>query len=208
MPRVHRHTVDRTDAPSEEGNTMPTPPCATTTKASQNSKMSSMRKIGGGYQRRIVFLPWADSGEGGYYHISHEELETRMLEYIRDENILTVTIYKHKLYSWQRTQALLYHAFIVLETEEWWWSAEKNADGVFVQRSKHQWAVRNRLEGKERPRTTLLEHDTSHKTLRNFVFMLWATRAVESEYHFLRNNCKDFAKVVFDSMACDKRWKI
>ena len=57
MPRVHRHTVDQTDAPSEEGNTMPTPPTATTTKASQNSKLSPMSKIGGGYQRRIVFLP-------------------------------------------------------------------------------------------------------------------------------------------------------
>ena len=51
-----------------------------------------------------------------------------MKKFIDDEeNILNVTVYKHPLRSWQWSQLILNHQFVVLETnKQWWWSIEKN----------------------------------------------------------------------------------
>ena len=166
----------------------------------------SMRKIGVEYQSKMFFLPFADKAEEEFLNISHEELKARMFEYITNDVILNVAVYKHQLFSWQRTEGLLYHAFVVLETKRWFWSVEKNGEGIFVQRSKHRSAVREHLQHKERPPITQVICDSSEMFLKEFVGMLWKTNAVTSGYHYLWNNCKHFAKTVFDNVAKTKHW--
>ena len=60
------------------------------------------------------------------------------------EEILNVRVYKCKLFSPQLTQQLLYHAFVVYETDEWWWCVEKNTEGITIQRSKKLSYVKDR----------------------------------------------------------------
>ena len=159
------------------------------------------------YQRRVVFDPDAGQLSKKLYYVSDEELKSRMLELIENETIMNITIYKHKLWAFQRTQALFYHCFVILETNYWWWSVEKNSDGIFVQRSKKWTDVGDYLERRRRnhPICKVIS-DTPCMTLREFVYMLYASDAVGSGYNSLRNNCKDFAKTVFDKAAAHRYW--
>ena len=175
--------------------------------SSSSSSSGSSGKGSGVYQRRVVFDPDADKSEGKLYYVSDEELKSRMLELIENETIMNITIYKHKLYDWQSTQALLYHCFVILETNYWWWSVEKNSEGVFVQRSKKWTYVVDYLERRRRNHPIYkVISDTSRMTLRDFVHMLYFSDAVGSGYNSLTNNCKHFAKTVFDKAAAHRFW--
>jgi len=52
------------------------------------------------------------------------------------EDIEEVRAYQCPLFGVQLTQYLLNHQFIMLETNSWWWSVEKNTEGITIQRSK------------------------------------------------------------------------
>ena len=163
-----------------------------------------VRKVIRGFQRQVVYLPFADESECTGQLIADVKLEKDLMSQLKDEEILNITTYKHELYWWQLTQAFLFHTFIMFETNDWWWSVEKNDNGVFVQRSKHQWAVRDRLAGEKRPRVTQVASDTSTYTVRDFVVALAETDSLKRKYSLLFNNCKDFAKEIFDKVARTK----
>ena len=71
------------------------------------------------------------------FRISDDELRSKMSDLVSGhEEILNVRAFKCKLSSEQLTQLIFYHAFVVYETDEWWWSVEKNSEGITIQRSK------------------------------------------------------------------------
>ena len=79
------------------------------------------------------------------FRISDSELRSKMSELVKGhEEIINLSAYKRKLFDEQLTQLISYHAFVVLETDEWWWSVEKMQEGITIQRSKKLKYVKDR----------------------------------------------------------------
>jgi len=94
---------------------------------SSSSKSSSVSGGNGEWTGKLYFDPEADKSCGASYHVEDGELRAKMKEVIDStERIIRVEIYRHPLYSFQLTDALMYHSFVVFETDDWWWSIEKN----------------------------------------------------------------------------------
>ena len=91
--------------------------------------MSSGKK-GGAWTYKIYFAPEADKSSVAL-EIEDEKLN-ETLEKLVDVNeiVKRLWVYKHPLWSWQITEVLLYHMFVLFETQNWWWSIEKNSEGI------------------------------------------------------------------------------
>ena len=114
------------------------------------------------------------------------------------EDILSVRIYKVPLSDEQPTMAMaiLYHAYVVYETDSYWWSIEQNAEGLTVQRSKTIEPVRRWYRQElRRGSPDLLIQDSGRKTLEDVANFL------NKPYSGTNNNCKDFSKAFFDEVG-------
>jgi len=77
---------------------------------------------------KLYFDPEADKS-GTIYPISNDELRTKLKDVVDlKQTIVRVEIYRHPLTSWQSSNKLMYHAFILFETDGWWLSIEKNVN--------------------------------------------------------------------------------
>lgn len=92
-----------------------------------------------------------------------------------------------------------YHAFVVFETEFWWWSIEKNDAGITLQRSKRKNSVlyEYRRESRVKP-ITLVMTAKGRGSVSDLVDLLWTQDHLNRTYHFLLENCKYFAAAVFN----------
>ena len=148
-----------------------------------------------------------------YYAIDDHTLKSEMKELIDEtEKILQIWVHKCKLRAlwWQITQLLFNHQFVVLETTKWWWSIEKDDARILIQRSKKLEDVRDFVDtikdGKHfmRDRRTpvcQLSYDKGRKSMKDLIDFLYNTDELNLKYHFLDDNCKDFAKRIFDEFA-------
>ena len=100
-------------------------------------------KGGGDWTGEVYFDYNADETGDGYYY-TDPELKTELAARIgKNEVIIGVSYFKHPLSAAQVTAGLFHHAFVVFETEEWWWSIEKNEEGITIQRAKQLTNVRD-----------------------------------------------------------------
>lgn len=101
---------------------------------------SSSKGTSGGngeWTAKLYFDPEADKSSGASYLIEDGELRAKMKEVIDPtERIIQVEIYRHPLYSFQLADNLMYHAFVVFETDGWWWSIEKNVKTINIKFKK------------------------------------------------------------------------
>ena len=116
------------------------------------------------------------------------------------EKIQEVRYYTHPLNTWQMTKYLLHHAFIVLKTENWFWSIEKDEGGITVQRSKYLEHVRdkcrkqNRITGVMNNGIYLAKTSPGNDiTVIELMNHMWSEEYMDLNYHFLKDNCKKFA---------------
>jgi hypothetical protein len=100
-------------------------------------------------------------------------------------------------------QNLLHHAYIVFETDRWWWSIEKNELGVTIQRSKKLKFVRDKFRRQDR--TTDLfgggiqcekKYKGSH-TVKELIFHIYVKNYLNKDYDVVNKNCKDFAEKIY-----------
>lgn len=166
---------------------------------------SGSTSSGGGNQHigKLYFDPKADLPGDGYF-ITDAELRERLGELVEEsEKILEVRYYIHPLYGWQLMKNLLHHAFIVFETDKWWWSIEKNELGVTIQRSKEIEFVRDKFRRQDR--TTDLfgggikcekKYKGSH-TLQELISHIYKQNYLNEDYNVVSNNCKDFADKIY-----------
>ncbi|EFX78205.1 hypothetical protein DAPPUDRAFT_305262 [Daphnia pulex] len=126
------------------------------------------------------------------------------------EKINEVRYYTHPLNWWQMSKYVLHHAFIVLETESWWWSIEKDEGGITIQRSKHLENVLDqcRRHGRITGLATWInlgvtceKKGPSHASVIDVVNRMWREECLHSDYHFLQNNCKHFANTIYDNFV-------
>jgi hypothetical protein len=161
---------------------------------------------GGGNKHigKLYFDPKADSSTGKDYFITDAELREKLSELVDDtEKIVKVSYYTHPLYRWQVKQNLLHHAFIVFETDQWWWSIEKNELGVTIQRSKDIEFVRDKF--RRRDRTTNVfgggiqcerKFKGSH-TLQELIDHIYSKDYLNEDYDVASNNCQHFAEKIY-----------
>ncbi|CAF1251989.1 unnamed protein product [Adineta ricciae] len=123
-----------------------------------------------------------------------------------DEEIIQVTIYKTPLTTWQLTQAVLYHAFVVLETENWYYSLEISEKCVTMQRSKSKEDVRDSYPG-EKLRNVLrgdkperIKKAKGKKTMGKVMKYIVDGEILDRNYEVLvgdGQNCQTFANSIF-----------
>ena len=113
----------------------------------------SKEKKGGNWKPRIYFDRKADKkveAVDSYIRIYDDVLKKNLEGIgIEDGEIIKVTIYKKPLFEVQFSNLILYHAFVVLETDKWWWSLEKNADGIVYTYTLYVKSVKDILTSKK-----------------------------------------------------------
>uniref|UniRef100_A0A7M5X7X5 Uncharacterized protein n=1 Tax=Clytia hemisphaerica TaxID=252671 RepID=A0A7M5X7X5_9CNID len=179
----------------------------------ERDKMSpSKKKKGGEWKGKLYFNPDAKVGKDEGINLSHDELQSKLASLVDiGENINEVWLYTTPLSGWQLTHALLYHAYIVLETNDYFWSLEKNADELVLQRSKVGNNVKEYLHGKKRPVLLLSSKPSQHKhqwsdlRLKNLFDHLFKKRELSKTYNWLNDNCQDFANRIYDYISNNKR---
>lgn len=173
-------------------------------KSSQmgNSSSPSSGK-GGGWTSKIYFDPEADTTTGSAYNIVDDELLERLGKLVDpEEEIIKIFAYKHPLFEYQITTLTMYHLFIVFETRQWWWSIEKNSEGITIQRSKSLSDVKSKNRQKSRgSHISLVKEDKGRRSVEDLIRWLYNENELNKRYHYVSSNCKTFAKRVFDHVA-------
>lgn len=121
-----------------------------------------------------------------------------------DETVLNIKLCKCKLSDLQLTQLFLNHQFLILETKNWWWSIEKDGEGIVVQRSKREANVLDtRTDGTPRPKPVLRmeHHDIGNIGLSiNSIMIFIADEELDVGYHWFYENCKSFAHRLYNAI--------
>ena len=164
------------------------------------------------WTNEIYFDPEADSRYGKDYRITDGNLKVEMNKLIEGyEEIKKINVYEHPLGGLSilrgviRPIANLSHVFMVLDTDKWWWSIEKNDEGVTIQRSKYIEYVRDKYRRKSRPEPiTKVKSDTGRRTMKHLISFLYRKDELHKKYNVLTENCQDFAKRIFDEIAENK----
>jgi hypothetical protein len=170
------------------------------------SSQSSHGKGGEDWEGKVYFDPDADERHGDVLPIDDDSLIPAMRQLIdHNENILNISAYQCPLWDWQITQYFLHHKFLVLETTHWWWSVEKNNEGITIQRSKDPYYVTScyRKVDRNDPIVKITE-DRGRKSMKDFVEFLYEKDELNRKYHWLGDNCQHFAKRMFDEIAATK----
>ncbi|CAG0901004.1 unnamed protein product [Darwinula stevensoni] len=175
-------------------------------------KMGNKHSKGGNWENVLYFIPESDKTSDITHNIAHEGLESWALELIDgSEEIENVWVYTQPPHEAQLTAGLLYHAFVVLQTNEWWWSVEKDTGGIFLQRSKKKEFVKEyfRMENREVP-LSLEAGDRGRMKMEDLIHWLYKQREVRKGYRIDDRdmNCQGFAKRVFDEFAKSKFWEL
>lgn len=167
------------------------------------SSKSNSKGDASSYTGKLYFDPEADTSQGRDYFITDGELRDKLVELVDDsENIVQVRYYTHPLNSWQMSKFVLHHAFIVFETNKWWWSIEKNDAGVTLQRSKDIEYVRDKYRRTKRTTgiftgITLEKEARGSTTLNELINHIYSRNYLNQDYHFLDNNCQHFAEKIY-----------
>ena len=160
-------------------------------------------KAGRNWGSQVLFDPYSDENSGTTYTIDDDSLIKDMNELIdASEIIQLIWIYKCPLSCLQLTQLFLNHQFVVLKTKHWWWSIEKNDKHILIQRSKEISWVRNFVnQSARRTPVRQLSYGKGQKSMKELIEFLYKKNELNKKYDLLDDNCKDFAKRVFEEFA-------
>ena len=157
-------------------------------------------KTGKRWTRRVKFHPFSGERSGETYIIKDGSLIEQMTDLIDDsEMIKQIVVYKCPLFSWQWTQLFLNHQFVVLDTNKWWWSIEKNDKHILLQRSKSLSCVRDiRSQTKRNTPLKQVRYGKRCKSMKDLVRFLYNRDELNKHYDWIYDNCKNFAERVFE----------
>ena len=162
----------------------------------------------GSWQRQLVI----DFGGSGVSTFCHDDLRSLMsLENFTHEYIRNIAVYKRPLNDSQLIQLLDNHQFVILETDYWWYSIEKNDHYIYMQRSKCIDDVLCYI-GNHCRRTPIkgISFDICKpgKTMGDLIRFLCDKNELNNYYHPISSNCQAFAKRIFDEFASTKKHEI
>lgn len=153
-----------------------------------------------------------DWGEMGEIKFNDADLRILMLDdNFTKEYIRSIAVYKCPLYDNQLIQLLDNHQFVVLQTDNCWYSIEKNSHFIKMQRSNHIENVQCYIR-KHRRRTPIkrISSDSCQqlKTMSDLIHFLLVNQELSRIYDLVLSNCQAFAKRIFDKFAATKKHEI
>lgn len=156
-----------------------------------------------------LMMDWDEMGE-----IKFNDADLRILmldDNFTKECIRSIAVYKCPLYDNQLIQLLDNHQFVVLQTDNCWYSIEKNSHFIQMQRSNHIENVQCYIR-KDRRRTPIkgISFDSCQqlKTMSDLIHFLLENQELGKIYDLVFSNCQAFAKKIFDKFAATKKHEI
>lgn len=156
-----------------------------------------------------LMMDWDEMGE-----IKFNDADLRILmldDNFTKEYIRSIAVYKCPLYDNQLIQLLDNHQFVVLQTDNCWYSIEKNSHFIQMQRSNHIENVQCYIR-KHRRRTPIkrISSDSCQqlKTMSDLIHFLLENQELGKIYDLVFSNCQAFAKRIFDKFAATKKHEI
>ncbi|KXJ09226.1 uncharacterized protein LOC114575902 [Exaiptasia diaphana] len=186
--------------------------------SSSSSNGGSKQKTGKDWQSKVYFDPHADQ-EGPRHEISKDDLEAvaglpftdydQVRDIIQESEVIErIWAYKCPLFSFQMTQALLYHEFIVIRTNQWWWSIEKNTQGITVQRGMELASVKDhyRRGNRNTPIEEMaVDNARQNREMRDVLEWFFFENQLNQDYHWIKDNCQVFGNKLFNEFAANRR---
>ncbi|XP_018015259.1 uncharacterized protein LOC108672143 [Hyalella azteca] len=185
--------------------------------------------IGVGSSSTIFFDPRTEQELGLVYKISPDQLWATMLRCaeVDGEDLGAVDVYKVPLESSQKSPAEnsvfslifdAFHMFVTIRIGRAYWSFERYAEGIFVQRSRHADAVINKSMKKDRVKgCSLLQTRRSESlgvsneldTVEDLISVLKNefNAIINSQFHVLFNNCQHFVQKFVLQMGFDYKMR-
>ena len=156
-----------------------------------------------------LMMDWDEMGE---IKFNDADLGILMLDdNFTKECIRSIAVYKCPLYDNQLIQLLDNHQFVVLQTDNCWYSIEKNSHFIQMQRSNHIENVQCYIR-KDRRRTPIkrISSDSCQqlKTMSDLIHFLLENQELGKIYDLVFSNCQAFAKRIFDKFAATKKHEI
>lgn len=155
---------------------------------------------------RGTFLSWWGQQNTSYFQEIGQFLNDLDGYVDKTEEILTVYAYKTHLSEAQVTAFIIYHLFIVFQMKLWWWSIEKDGEGIIIRRSKEWSTIHNENKKEIRgSKVIFVRKATGNRSIGDLIHWLCRECELSDSYHFLFSNCKTFAKRVFDYVSVNKK---
>jgi hypothetical protein len=179
------------------------------------SSISSTAKTKNAKVGTLFFDPRSDQFSGNCYTIRDYHLLEIFDAITGDESdhILWIAVYSSPLQWWQINRGILYHAYVVMETDEWFYSLERTEKNITLQRAKDLMFVRDMRERKWR-KTKLLDDDPTRLirahgkgTIRGVIRYLYRENLLHNRYDLFKDNCKHLTQNIFNAFNCEgERW--
>ena len=171
------------------------------TSSSASLTMESERGSGGSwnYSLHVVFIPKADNKNQNIevsIFTKRNSIKLLDLEGV-NEKIVYAEKCKNPLFRWQLTSFLLNHVIVVFQTPSWFWSIEKNDEGIILQQSKNPESVKYYYRGAKRLTVKTVKLGTGQFAVSDMIRWTLSTNQLQKKYNVLFSNCKHFGKAVF-----------
>ena len=156
------------------------------------------------FPKRLYFFP--ENEKQFRFREDYQQFKEILEDYDISEKIDEVRYYTNPLYRWQRSKYFIHHAFIVFKTDKWWWSIERNGEGVTIQRSQHLENVRDKYQFNgnrivsERNGIELIKTAPGpvNITVEELMDRLWKGKQMNLDYK--EKNDKQFANYIYDKI--------
>lgn len=158
---------------------------------------------GGEWGGELVY----DPGQFTSFHLTPNFLTGKMCEFEgidAFERLQTIWLFKRPLFEGQFTQIFMNHQFVVMQTMHWYWSIEKLADRILLQKNESSFMVREYREGIRRNKPVVeIKHGTCQGSVIDLIEFLYCRDELNRPYHLVEDNCKKFANRVFDKFVLE-----
>ncbi|KAH3801651.1 hypothetical protein DPMN_155309 [Dreissena polymorpha] len=119
-----------------------------------------------------------------------------------NEDIKLVTAYKVPLSGYQCSKNIFYHMFVVFQTQNWWWSIEKDTDLITLQRFRNESDVKKRYKNTTRNSwITEIKRDGSIKKVQDLINWLHENDELKQDFHWFHRNSQHFGFSVFNFLS-------
>lgn len=122
-----------------------------------------------------------------------------------NDNILNISVYESALLPGGLTLGVVYHAFLLIDTENWYYSMETSENNITLQRSKEVMDVRDKDLSNDRSRVRCAIKAEGDRTIKDLLKYLVKEKLLFDEYNLFAKNCKHFAKKIFDEFNSERK---
>jgi hypothetical protein len=163
---------------------------------------------GGKWTGTLIFIDYNNNNVQDKTTLTEEKL----LNYFKklgtkEEKICKAKIWKHPL-SYLPGIFGDWHEYTVVESTNWYWSFEKQMDAIYMQRSKNETDVKNKLDGEGRSNRIVPEGRSNDnvqygENVYNIIEWIINRKALDTTYHITESNCHYFASLLYEAIVRD-----